>query len=420
MKKFLIFLILLLILSCETKKKVEEISQKVPLIKLKISTKGLEREALWRQNLCIADIDMDGNLDIIAPPPRLENLPVIFLGDGQGNWREWTEVEFPNLSYSYGGVDVADLDKNGLPDIALACHSGRIFVLLQKEKGKFEDLSEGFPSPDKFSSKTIKFSDVDEDGIEEIIVISEGETRPAAINPKITKQKIFKLQGKKWEEIPVIFEKRAPPCFGNNVLVDDFDLDGKKDFITSCNYFEGKKIFFKNTENGFLPIEISSLPDSSYIFYLTKSDFDQDGRQDFAFTSLSFDKSEEAKERPETAVLARIFVAFNNADNWDIKEIIRHNSGKDMFHIRAISSGDLDGNGFDDIVAILDDGEPLLYLNKDGKNFQKANFDGFIKRGLSFWMDIKDVNKDGKKDIIVTYGSEKSGGKIDVYLNETN
>lgn len=418
MKKYFA-LLLLIIFSCTTSRKMEKILPKEPSIKLKLSNAGLEREGLWRQNLCISDIDSDGNLDIITPPPRGEDRPVIFLGDGKGNWKEWKDIEFPNLAFGYGGVDVADLDKNGLPDLAIAVHSGRIFVLLQKEKGKFFDFSDGFPPPDKFTSRVVKFSDFDGDGTYELLSIAEDAGSKETLNIRRVKQKIFKLKNDRWEEIPVIYNKIPPVCYGDNVIDGDFNLDGRKDFVISCHHYGSKKILFINKEEGFLPEDIQVLPDSSYLFRLRGGDFNKDGREDLLFSAFSYDKSDEAREKPETAVQARMIIIFNLTDGWKMEEIYRYNAGKDMFQFRAIASGDLDGNGYDDIVSILDNGELYIYLNKDGKSFEKAKPEGFVLRGKSYWMDIKDVNKDGKNDIIVAYAFEKGGGNIDVYINET-
>jgi len=420
MKKTLCLLVLLIFLACSSEKKVEEISKKFPLIKLKLSNNGLERKGLWRQNLCISDIDADGNLDIVAPPPRGEDRPVIFLGDGKGNWREWKEVEFPKFSYSYGGVDVADLDKNGLPDIALACHSGRIYVLLQKEKGKFEDFSKGLPTADIFSSRVIKFVDFNGDGIMELLTLDEVGSRKGVLNVKKVFQKVFTLKNNKWEELPIIFDTYAPMCFGDNVVAEDFDLDGKVDFAISCHHFGDKEVLFLNKEKGFYPKSISSLPDSSYFYRVRESDFNKDGRPDLLFSCVFYNASDEAKQDREKALVSKLIVAYNFDKNWKTEEIFNYNSGKDFYKFYAISAGDLNNDGFNDIVALLSNGEIYVFLNKkDGKNFEKAEVDGFIKRGMSFWMDMKDINKDGLNDLIIAYGNEESGGNIDVYINET-
>lgn len=419
MRKTICFLILILFLACSTTKKVEEISKKIPTIKLKFSLKGLEREGLWRQNLSISDIDFDGNLDIVAPPPRGEDRPVIFLGDGNANFKEWEEVEFPALPFGYGGVDVADIDKNGLPDMVLACHSGRIFVLLQKEKGKFFDFSQGFPTPDKFSSRSVKFVDFDKDGVEEILALDESPGAKETLDLKRLKQKVFKLKNDKWEEIPIIFKKFPSMCFGDNVVSGDFNLDGKTDFAISCHHFGAKEVLFINKEDGFHTDVIEDLPDSSFLFRLRTADFNKDGREDLLYSAQTYDKSEEARANPPTAVLARVVIAFNFSDGWKVEEIFKYNAGFNMFQFRAIAAGDLDGNGLVDITALLDSGEIYIYLNKDGKNFVKAQLEGFLVRGKSYWMDIKDINKDGKEDIIIAYSFEKGGGNIDVYINET-
>ncbi|HXT22203.1 MAG TPA: hypothetical protein VN923_15730, partial [Thermoanaerobaculia bacterium] len=71
---------------------------------------GLPQNGQWRDGLAIADMNEDGHLDLVTPPPRkaLGRGPAIFLGDGAGHWRVWQEARFPrDVRYDYGDVAVA-------------------------------------------------------------------------------------------------------------------------------------------------------------------------------------------------------------------------------------------------------------------------------------------------------------------------
>lgn len=417
MKKIFFIFLVLFILSCTTEKKVEENLKKVPTLKLTLSDRGLEMEALWRQNLCIEDINADGNLDIIAPPPRGSDKLFLFLGDGEGNWQKWNEIKYPIMPLNYGGIDSADIDGNGLNDLVLACHNGRIYVFLQKSLGKFEDFSYGFPDPTKYSSRFVKFFDYDKDGIKEILTISESAVKIGTLKISKERQKVFKLNlnNKKWEEIPII-PKYEASCFGDKGIVSDFNNDGFLDFATSCRQFGLKSILFLYEDGKFVNYEIESLPYYSYFLDISSGDLNLDGMIDIVVSSMSYEISE--KESSQGKSYAKIIAVYNKREGWQAKEILSRNADKDMLYFNVLTVADVNSDGMPDIIAILDDGEIFIYLNKGNEEFEKINVEGFIKRGKAYWIESKDIDRDGRNDIVVAYGSEKTGGKIDVYLNK--
>ncbi len=417
MRKFFLLLLLIFVLSCKTAQKGEEISPPSP--KLFLKHIPIEKEGLWRENLKIIDIDGDGNLDIIAPPSRSGDVPVFFLGDGKGNFKEWQDLIFPNLSYSYGGIDALDFNKDGLMDILLANHGGRIFLLLQRSKGKFESLSDGFPDSVKFVSRAAKFIDWEGDGTYEVVALSENPYLFDKKTLSMERQKVFKLKDGIWEEVFINYSKENPSyCFGDSLTLLDFNSDGRMDFATACNSFGQKRVLFENHEEGFSPKDLEALPNSSYFFYVATSDFNKDGKDDLVFCAYTFDRSEEAKENPEKAMVASLILALKGENSWEVKEIAKHYSGKDSLQFRGVAAGDLNGDGWDDVVSILDNGEPYILINKRGVDFEKVNPIGFIKRQKASWVGIEDLDKDGKRDLVIAYGFEEEIAKIDVYLNE--
>src|ERR1700674_4955601 len=126
---------------------------------------GLPTSGQWREGFRIADMNEDGHPDIVHGPARKQTgTPVIFLGDGKGSWTLWKEARFPTLAYDYGDVEVADFNRDGHIDIALAVHLHGLFVLAGDGKGGFVNASAGLESTG-FSSRAIRVTDWNGDGL---------------------------------------------------------------------------------------------------------------------------------------------------------------------------------------------------------------------------------------------------------------
>jgi hypothetical protein len=87
----------------------------------------LPADGRWQMGFTMADMNEDGMLDIVVPPQRKASpaRPTIFIGDDKGNFSRWTEAQWPNLGMDYGGIAVADFDKDGHQDIS----TGQLFQI---------------------------------------------------------------------------------------------------------------------------------------------------------------------------------------------------------------------------------------------------------------------------------------------------
>ncbi|HUO76580.1 MAG TPA: VCBS repeat-containing protein [Thermodesulfovibrionales bacterium] len=257
---------------------------------------GLPSEGLWRQNIALADMSGGGFLDIVAPPPRKAEAdklhPFIFSwSPGKGKWTEGS-FRFPEISdYSYAGIAVGDINRDGAPDIVLANHTGRIILLLNNKQGAF--VESAFPMKEDFSSRTVEIADVNGDGWPDVIAFSEGpfhsRYKPQGILVGINKE------GKGWE-VKVV--EGGTDVYGDSMAVGDLKGNGLKDVVvapeTMIQMFK-KSIWFGDGKSNFNSYEVNPFPEKVTIA-VRAGDADGDGKDVAVFRLSSADSKGTVKQ----------------------------------------------------------------------------------------------------------------------------
>src|SRR5262249_60076682 len=96
------------------------------------------------QGLAVADLNGDGKLDLVATNGN-DNTVSVLLGNGDGTFQ--TQRTFTTVGSSTGqspnGIAVADVNKDGKPDLVVSCATGPggspgISVLLGNGDGTFQ------------------------------------------------------------------------------------------------------------------------------------------------------------------------------------------------------------------------------------------------------------------------------------------
>jgi len=215
---------------------------------------GLPTSGQWREGFRIADMNGDGHPDIVHGPARKQaGPPVIFLGDGKGSWTLWKEARFPWLAYDYGDVEVADFNRDGHMDIALAVHLHGLFVLTGDGKGRFKTPARACsPMPKARPAFPRELSarwTWNGDGLLDLVAISEGlgsgSSRPLAERDGVV---VFLNQGVKgWLKSERALNKGI---YSDSITLGDFDGDGHLDIATGSGVMDRKDLVTLWRANG--------------------------------------------------------------------------------------------------------------------------------------------------------------------------
>ena len=120
--------------------------------------------------LWAADIEMDGDIDIIAAP--VDGLPFVLRNNGDTTWRR---VEPFTGVAAVRGFEWADLDQDADPDAAFLDRDGRLHVFLNRQAGQFARA----PGPDGVATIVgFTIADINADGVFDLVALeSSGSIR---------------------------------------------------------------------------------------------------------------------------------------------------------------------------------------------------------------------------------------------------
>lgn len=380
--------------------------------------RGLPDRGQWRNGFKIADLNGDGHPDIVHGPPRKGGRqPVVFLGDGQGNWRRWTEVRFPPLPYDYGDVAVADFNGDGRLDLAFAVHLKGFIVVVADGPASFVDWGRGldFQVPGQggadasgYSSRALEAADWNGDGRPDLISVGEGPHMVAGPHERPSQSYgmiVYLNQGDgSWLRRDEL--KSGVRGFGEDLVVADLNGDGKPDAALGSSVMGARDILrLGGTEGSWSRERLADLRPQGYVGALDAGDFNGDGRLDLAIGYLSH-------EGDVWRTGLDLFVA-QAAGGWQRQPVAAEES-RDW--LTALDSGDLDGDGKLDLAALTGDGELWIFRGHGDGTFLREDEPPEVAAigGGCRGFDVKIANLDGDPgaELVAEFAGEASANYI--------
>lgn len=372
------------------------------------SSTGLPSLGQWRQGLAFYDMNQDGHLDILAPPPRKapENgrKPFLWLGNGKGEWQSAPLSVPMDVPYDYGDIEGGDFNGDGIPDLALAIH----FVGLKGLKGQGEStyttFSQGLPAREDFATRALTSADFNNDGIPDIAAASEGRFTKENTGGKTGAMVCLGSQSE-WKCRLIGDEKEISGLFADQIITGDVNGDGNADIgIASLQHRLDLIVWLGNGKGGFSPFNQGLLTPLHYRS-VAFSDVNRDGRDDVIASVTGFGK--------DGIMALKVFLSGQDG----FTEMGQGLPDREGYF--SVATGDLNGDGVPEIVGGTASGGLKVFAQKDGI-WRQAITPTLPQTGLMriYNTYCVDLNRDGFDDIVVNYATEKNNaGGIRVFLS---
>ena len=368
------------------------------------SSAGLPITGQWRHGLSFYDINKDGNLDILAPPPRMvkesDRRPYIWLGNGKGEWSSVTPRVPADIPYDYGDIAGGDFNGDGIPDMALAMHMVGIRGLTGDGKERYTGFSKGLPGD--FATRALVSADFNNDGIEDVAAVSEADFGRSV---KATGLGIRVCLGSStgWQCRRVGGVEEVNWLFADKIITGDVNGDGNADLgIASLQHRADLIVWLGDGQGNFTPFN-QELPTELHYPSVAFADVNGDGRDDLIASITGFG--------PDGVEVLKVFLSRENSF-----EDRSQGLPEDKVY-SAVGAGDLDGDGVPEIVSSTPMGKISIFCLKD-REWEKSSVSGLsdTHTGEIFNIYCVDVNRDGLDDIVFNHYSENIGGGIRVFL----
>jgi hypothetical protein len=390
----------------------------VDRLHLQEAQQGLPLQGQWRNNFDLADMDGDGNVDILFGPARKgRSAPNVFLGDGMGGWKRWSEMRFAPRPLDYGGAAAGDLNGDGILDAAFGIHLRGLMAFVSEGDGQFVTWDDGIEwdhpgsggDATSFSSRRLEIVDWDGDGDFDIVALGEGPKgmrnrggpggAPSTLIDTSRGLVLYSNEGAgQW----AAYRLDAGVDFGDHFALGDLDGDGRLDVALASRRGGSKEILrIRDAEGRLQPVVIEGLRTGLFLSSVALDDLDGDGRLDVLVGyRAAFGRQWQSG----------VDLFFGSPEGtWELAPLVAIDGRSDF---TAIDTGDFDGDARRDIVLLTGHGTVEIYLGEGARSFSREVIteSPVSTKGCTGWsVAAEDLDHDGRDDVVAAFAGEAAG-----------
>lgn len=390
-----------------------------------VSRYGLPRTGQWRNDFAVADMNEDGKLDLVLPPPREGQFstPIILLGEGNGKFHQWKGIKWSSkVPFDYGGVAVADFDGDGHRDIVTGIHFKDQYILYGNGKGDFS-RSQLLPSPRaEVHSQAVTTADFNGDGRPDIAFLAE-VSYDIKTSKTLTVPSVWVLENRgdhKW----VVHTKGLPDrIMGLSIEAADINGDGRPDLVLSSNVQDWRNlVMFNECKDGkwnWSTNRVDEVLAGAFHYSVVDEPWAPD-QLAAAFQQFELVPRPQGEAKPKTEGRSGL-VQYVVAKNGDVSTKVLEMDSDDQ---RAnpwwrLAAGDLNGDGHGDLVALRRQGNVQILLGDGRGGFVNERSPELPVLGAPYAVRIVDLDGDGRGEIILmTAATKKLKGGMAVFKLE--
>ncbi len=330
-------------------------------------------------SVAVADVNRDGKPDLVAA--NYFNTTSVLLGNGDGTFQNQATY---NTGSSHSSVSVADVNGDGKSDLVVStADSLTVKVLLGNGDGTFQNPTTFATGGGPYS---VAVADVNRDGKLDLVVVNDDDNSVS----------VLLGNGDGTFQSQTTFATGSSPY---SVAVADVNGDGKPDLVVANS--SSVSVLLGNGDGTFQNQAIIGFFGSGTCS-VAVADVNRDGKPDLV-VAIGYSNI--------------LNVLLGNGDG-TFQDPTTFATGSSSF-ASSVAVADVNSDGKLDLIVANDGGVSLLLGNGDGTFQNQATFaNGLYSTADSYSVAVADVNRDGKPDVIVA--KEDNGSTVSVLLNSAN